>query len=361
MSASSQLKVGIFVLAGLGIMMAGVFLIGNMTGLWSPKADYKTAFKDVAGLKPGAPVRMGGLDIGQVTGVGHGPDATDSRIFVKLSISKKEASRIKVDSVAHVVAKGLLGDKMIELTVGLPDTAALDPTQLMSSEEPADVMAAANRVAAEVERSVEKLEPLAQSLGDPKFAADIRGSAQDIHSLLDAMVHGDGSMHRLFYEHQEIDRVDALLASSTRATDHLDVTLADLQDVTAHVRQGPGIAHALVYDGEMSKDTEGALAEVHKDLEAIRQGNGLAHALLYGDDPSQHAMANLNAISDDLRAIVAGVRQGKGTIGGLLVDPSIYEDIKSAVGNVERNEVLRALVRYSIKADESRPPPKVQP
>jgi phospholipid/cholesterol/gamma-HCH transport system substrate-binding protein len=29
--------------------------------------------------------------------------------------------------------------------------------------------------------------------------------------------------------------------------------------------------------------------------------------------------------------------------------------LKSAVGNVERNQVLRALVRYSIKADEQKP------
>ena len=120
MSASRQFKVGIFVLAGLAIMMAGVFLIGNVSDLWSPKADYKTAFKDVAGLKPGAPIRMGGLDIGQVTGVDHGSDPKDERIFVRMSISKKEASRIKADAVAHVVGKGLLGDKMIELTVGRP-------------------------------------------------------------------------------------------------------------------------------------------------------------------------------------------------------------------------------------------------
>ncbi len=66
-------------------------------------------------------------------------------------------------------------------------------------------------------------------------------------------------------------------------------------------------------------------------------------------------MTNLNAMSDDLRAIVGNLRQGRGTLGALLVDPTIYEDIKSAVGNVERNEVLRALVRYSIKADEQRP------
>ena len=72
-------------------------------------------------------------------------------------------------------------------------------------------------------------------------------------------------------------------------------------------------------------------------------------------------MANLNAMSDDLRAIVGNLKQGKGTLGALLVDPTVYEDIKSAVGNVERNEVLRALVRYSIKQDDQTPTPQQLP
>ena len=67
-------------------------------------------------------------------------------------------------------------------------------------------------------------------------------------------------------------------------------------------------------------------------------------------------------MSEDLRSIVAEMKAGKGTLGGLLVDPTIYEDLKSAVGNVERNQVLRALVRYSIKADEGEAKaPAVQP
>jgi phospholipid/cholesterol/gamma-HCH transport system substrate-binding protein len=42
-----------------------------------------------------------------------------------------------------------------------------------------------------------------------------------------------------------------------------------------------------------------------------------------------------------------------------LVDPSIYEDVKRVLGNVERNSVLRALVRYSIKRDDRAPALKV--
>jgi phospholipid/cholesterol/gamma-HCH transport system substrate-binding protein len=353
---SRQFKVGLFVIAGLALTVAAVFLIGNTRALWEPKMTYRTAFQDVAGLKPGAPVRMGGLDVGQVTGLHHGSDPKDGRIFVSLAIEKKEAARIRTDTVARVGNKGLLGDKMIELGLGSPEAAALEPGQLMASEEPADMFAAANRVAAAAQEAIEKLEPLAQSLGDPKLAADIKGSATDVHALLDSMVHGDGTMHRLFYDHREADELDQLLVNTNHTTARLNETLADIQDITTHLRQGPGIAHALVYDGEISKDTAGMMSELHQDLKAIREGNGIAHAVLYGDDSSQHVMANLNAMSDDLRAIVSGVRQGKGTIGGLLVDPTVYEDIKSAVGNVERNEVLRALVRYSIKADEQRKP-----
>jgi phospholipid/cholesterol/gamma-HCH transport system substrate-binding protein len=356
---SRQIKVGLFVILGLLLTMISVFLIGDTKRLWEPKVDYHAAFQDVAGLKPGAPVRMGGVDIGSVTGVGHGENPGDARIYVSLSISKKEGSRIRTDSLAHVVNKGLLGDKMIEITTGSPGAAMLDPKEMIKTEEPSDVFSAANKLAASTQEAIERLEPLARALGDPKFAEDLKGTAADFHQLVGAMVRGDGAVHRLFFDKSEADRIDALLANLDRTSAHVDAVLADVQDVTTHVRQGPGIAHAIVYDGEISKSAAGSMAEIHQDLKAIREGNGLAHALLYGDDSSQHVMTNLNAMSDDLRAIVSNVRQGRGTLGALLVDPSVYEDIKSVVGNVERNEVLRALVRYSIKADEQHPTPRV--
>ena len=356
-----QLKVGLFVIFGLALTMLAIFLIGNTRRLWAPKVPFRAAFNDIAGLKPGAPVRMGGLDIGSVVSLGHDGNAGDPRIYVRLDIEKDEATRVRSDSVARIVNRGLLGDKMVELTVGSASAPPPSPDGLLKSEEPADMLAAANRVAAATQETIQKLQPLADSLGDPKFAEDIRGSAADIHELLDAFVHGDGVAHRLVYDKRTAEHFDSLLTHLDTSTANLDATLADIRDVTDHVREGPGIAHALVYDGDMSKNAAGSLEEVHADLRAIREGNGLAHAILYGDDPSQHVMANLNAMSDDLRVIVGNVRQGKGTIGALLVDPTVYEDIKAAVGNVERNEVLRALVRYSIKADEKHPPPQVDP
>jgi phospholipid/cholesterol/gamma-HCH transport system substrate-binding protein len=355
-----QVKVGLFVILGLSLMMISVFLIGDVRGLWQRKMAYRTAFQDVAGLKPGAPVRMGGLDIGSVTAVDHSHDPSDARVYVSFAISTKETVRIRADSVAHVSNKGLLGDKMIELTAGTPAAPPQNPDVLLLSDEPSDVFSMANKVAAATEKTIEQLGPLTRALGDPQLAEDIKGTMSGVHALLDATVHGDGTVHRLFFDHREADELSQLLARLDGASTRLDAILADTEDATAHLRQGPGIAHALLYDGEISQNAGGAIAELHEDLKAIREGNGLAHALLYGDTSSQHVMSNVNAMSDDLRAIIGDVRHGKGTLGALLVDPTIYEDLKSAIGNVERNEVLRALVRYSIKADDAHPPPRVE-
>jgi phospholipid/cholesterol/gamma-HCH transport system substrate-binding protein len=354
-----ELKVGLFVVFGLGLMALTVFLIGDTRRMWEGKSTYGTAFTDVAGLKPGAPVRMGGVDIGSVTQVGHAADASDAHIFVKMSISKKEAARIRVDSVARVVGKGLLGDKMIEISTGTGPK--LEPEGLIGSEEPTDVLASANRVAAATEQAITRIATFTQALADPKFTDDIKASAADVRLMLDAVVQGDGTVHRLVFSKDQAARVDQLVDHMASASEKLDHVLGGLEDVTAHVERGPGIAHALVYDGEISKNVAGSFDEVHRDLQAIREGNGIAHALLYGDESSSRVVSNMNAMSDDLRAIVAGLRQGKGTLGALLVDPTVYEDIKSAVGNVERNSVLRALVRYSIKADEQHPTPRVDP
>src|SRR5580693_3664114 len=113
---SRSTKVGIFVLAG--IILAGVvtFMIGDTEQLWNRKVEYRAAFADVAGLKPGSPVSMGGVDVGRVGMVAHAGDVNDRRIYVKLEISRSESARVRTDTKAQILGKGLLGDKMVDLS-----------------------------------------------------------------------------------------------------------------------------------------------------------------------------------------------------------------------------------------------------
>jgi len=352
-------KVGLFVVVGLAITIAAVLLIGENRHVWDSKVNYETAFANVSGLKEGAPVRMGGVDIGDVTRVGYSDDPKDARIHVRMKVIKSESTRIREDTVAAVGNKGLLGDKMIELSVGGGEK--LDPAKLIKSREPADLFGSINAMSDDAKETLGLIKATARNLSDPALAEDVKGSAKDLHTILDGVANKDSVAHRMLFDPNEAQKLDAILTNLQASSANLAAITSDMHDVSTRVKTGPGLAHAVVYDGDMAANTAGSLAEVHKDLEAIRTGNGLIHALVYGDTDTQHLMTNVNAMSDDLRVIVANLRAGKGTLGALLVDPSVYEDIKSIVGNVERNQVLRALVRYSIKADENKTAPAPNP
>jgi phospholipid/cholesterol/gamma-HCH transport system substrate-binding protein len=353
---SKSIKVGVFVLGGLLLLGIAVFMIGENRNLWDPKTKYQAAFFDVAGLKPGAPIRMGGVDIGTVTGVGHGEAVEDTRVYVTMSVTKKESVRVREDTIARVVNRGLLGDKMIELSSD-GKGPELAYGKMLKTEEPIDFgkyVAKFEEIANKASKAVDNIEQGTRPLADPQFAEDLKTTLHNLRAVTDGLVRSDSVLHRLIMDPHEGEKFDAVLTNMQLAT-------GDLHDMTTHLRSGPGLAHALVYDAQMTTDVAGSLAEVNKDLRQIREGNGLVHTLVYGDSDTQHLMTNVNAMSDDLREVVHGLKTGKGTLGALLVDPSVYEDIKGLVGNVERNQVLRALVRYSIKADETRPPPKVEP
>jgi phospholipid/cholesterol/gamma-HCH transport system substrate-binding protein len=350
-SLSKSVKVGIFVLFGLILSGIGTFMIGNERQMWTRHAEYHAAFFDVAGLKPGSPVRMGGVDVGTVKAVEHGRDMNDRRIHVTLSIVQHEADRIRVDTTADIENKGLLGDKM----VGLSTTGtgpSLEQGGEIKTTEAIDFTATLGSLANKASNALTNVEQATGALNDEHLKDDLKETVTDLRLIMDGVARKDSAMHRLLMDPAEGARIDRILSNLDATTNELHGVMADARAVTDQVKAGPGLAHALVYDGDLSKHAAGSLEEVHKDLEAIRTGNGIAHALLYGDSDSQHVMKNMNSMSDDLAAIVHDVRQGKGTLGALLVDPSVYEDVKSLVGNVERNEVLRALVRYSIKADE---------
>jgi phospholipid/cholesterol/gamma-HCH transport system substrate-binding protein len=356
---NKSLKVGIFTLAGLILVGVATFMIGDTEHLWNRSVEYTAAFDDVAGLKPGSPVSMGGVDIGRVDSVAHSPDVKDARIYVKLQVARSESVRVLTDTKAQILGKGLLGDKMVDLSTtgkGPP----LSPNGMLPTSEPIDFTSALGVIANKANHAMTNVEQTTEMLNDPKLHDDIKQSLDDLRVVLDGVVHSDSAIHRLLLDPDEGAKLDRAISNLEASSETLNASMGTVRDLTERVKTGPGLAHSLVYDGEVSNDVSGAISEVHKDLEAIRTGNGLAHSLIYGDDNTQHVMGNVNAMSDDLRAIVHDVRQGKGTLGALLVDPSVYEDIRALVGNVERNEVLRALVRYSIKADEAQaPPPRV--
>lgn len=362
MKRSRDIKVGIFVLAGLIVSGLVVFLIGDERRLFDSSVQFQTSFNDVQGLRADAPIRMGGIDIGHVAEVGYGDNPGDTTVYVTLDIVKSESGRIKTDAVAKVVAKGLLGDKMMEITKGsAPDS--VPPGGKITGEEPSDMFGKVGDMAAKADAALANIERASEAIADERLHTDLRDGIHNLNVVLTHVAKGDGYVNRLLADEKEAARISAALDSLNRTSVELESTLRSVRGITARIEQGPGFAHEVIYGPGPQKQVEqfgNAAAEVATTLEGIRKSDSLVHDMIYGGKgDGAEALANVTAITADLRVITGNLKAGKGTIGALLVDPSVYEDMKQVLGNVQRNDVLRALVRYSIKQDEKKAPVQV--
>ncbi|HYJ10585.1 MAG TPA: MlaD family protein [Polyangiaceae bacterium] len=361
MATSREFKVGAFTLAGLAVVGMVVFMVGEERKLFESKLEYGAKFEDVQGLRRGSPVRMGGVDIGAVTEVSYPQVAEDKRIHVKMAVVRDESRRIREDSVATIDNKGLLGDKMIVITVGSQKKPQIPAGGLVPSKDGDDMgqlMAKMGTISTQVEKVVINLEKTTNSLADERLHENLRSSAQSMSGILKSVDGGEGYVGKLVKSPEESQRLSQVMQNLENATAQLNQTTASINAILGRIQNGPGLAHEVLYGEESAKAVSqfgGAADELRLTLKGIRDGNGLARSVIYGDEGSQQMMSNLNQMSGDLKQIVADMKSGKGTLGALLVDPSVYEDLKLVLGNVERNKALRALVRYSIRRDGTPP------
>ncbi len=366
MALRTEVRVGIFVAAGLAVMAMMVFLIGQTHRMFETKATYLAEFEDVEGLNAGAQVLMGGVNIGHVAQVSYPEDAMRSEVLVELSIVRSEARRIREDSRVKVAPKGMLGDKQIIITKGTMSEPQIPEGQKIPSSQERSLFAQVEQLGEKFGSVLGNLEKTSGALAQEDFHDDMQTSMHSVRSVLENLDHGNGYLPRLLKDKDEAERLSQAVSNLERSTAQLNQVLRRVDQVLARVNEGPGFAHDVVYGKEGTESVQQighAAEEIAVTLQGIREGDGLAHSLLYGgpdDTNTERALADLAAITGDVREMVRDLKQGKGTLGALMVDPSVYEDLKVLLGNVQRNEVLRALVRYSIQRDEKRRVPAPQ-
>ena len=123
---ATKIRVGIFVLVSLGVFLAVVYMLGARARLFEARYIIHAEFTEVAGLQEGATVRLAGVQIGRVARV-ELPAEPGGKVRVSMKIAKQFADRIRKDSEARIQTQGLLGDRIVEITVGSAQTAAVQP------------------------------------------------------------------------------------------------------------------------------------------------------------------------------------------------------------------------------------------
>ncbi len=348
----TQLRVGMFVIGALAVGGALVFAIGNRAHLLESKLRYHMSFESVGGLTVGSPVRVAGVQVGDTEKV---EISKVGKIMVTVEVITDAQHLLREGSIASLGSKGLLGDRVVDISVG--KGAELKEGAWIPTKEPLELSSyvqKADSLIADATGTAHNLKEATEPFADRQFSEDLKRSTAQLAKILEATAQSKGLVGRLFNDPQLANETVATITSLKSLSAELNASAKNLHDITDQVRTGPGMVHSLVYNNQASKLPEelarlsGSLAAL---LQKIMSSKSAAHELLVGDD-SGKMLAELEKTAANLNAITGDIRQGKGSLGALIQDPSVYEDVKRLVGNLERNEILRALVRYSIRNDE---------
>jgi phospholipid/cholesterol/gamma-HCH transport system substrate-binding protein len=348
-----EIKVGIFVLVAVVIGTILVFSIGSQNNLFIAQTKYEALFTDVVGLRTGSPVRMAGMNVGTVTDIDIG---NEGKIHVVFGVRDDKTRFIREGSVASIGTKGMLGDQLLEVTVGegkpIPSNGRIKSVETTALSH---YVQQAGRLLSAAETTADNILIGTEALGDPQFGKDIRQAASDLSTILSDISEGNGLISRMLKDEKLANSVEETIGNLRETSAKLSITADNVQAITHQVRNGDGLVTKVLYGsegGEVVDNVSVVTSELANMLVEIHKNDSTVHRLLYEDD-AKDLLANLTVISRDLKAISSEIRQGRGTLGSILIDPSLYEDLKRLVGNLQRNDILRALVRYSIKNGDS--------
>ncbi len=90
--SSNNLKLGIFVMAGVILFILTIYFIGLNRNMFGSNFILRSEFENVSGLKQGSNVRLSGINIGTVSRIDF---ISDSLVMVKMSIKKMFSNILK--------------------------------------------------------------------------------------------------------------------------------------------------------------------------------------------------------------------------------------------------------------------------
>ncbi|MCG3172741.1 MAG: hypothetical protein GMKNLPBB_00896 [Myxococcota bacterium] len=352
-----RIRVGIFITIALVVLIASVFILGKSKSVFADKITFYCWFENIGGLVKGAPVRLGGVDIGIVQEIRFTDDLKERRVRVTLGVQKAYLDRIRQDSVARLSSKGLLGDQLIDIEVGSPQSPPHKDGDTIISQESeglSKVIATVQLAINDVRNLTNEVNKRLQMVLTQTLATDIERIAHSTANVIEEVEKGKGFVHQLIYDQKYDRQISAMLEESRAVVANVNSAVIRVDQIVAEIQKGKGTVHRLVYEDDTSKifqEIQRASREIADVVTEVRTGNGLLHSFIYSEDRT-NLIQNLTEISKIMRTLAEETQQGKGTVGALLKDPTVYEDLKTLLGNVKRNKLLKGLIRYTIEKDD---------
>ena len=297
-TASSNVRLGLFVALGLGCLIATLFLIGQKQNLFGSSLDVRADFRNVSGLLTGNNVRLGGITVGTVKTIAI---LNDTTVRVGMSLNKDVQPFVRKNAVASIGTDGLVGNTIINLTASPAPAPPVAPGDVLPTATPLalDAMLGTFNVSnknlvaitgdlRQITHKLNRSKALWQLLDDQQLADNLRlsmqhaatatatlaASARDVQQLTHGLRQGHGPAGYLLTDTAFAGRMRHTTRQLANSSDTLAVTLASLKS-QASTQNGP--LHTLLADTALSRqlhqtigNAERGTAEFSQSMEALQ-------------------------------------------------------------------------------------------
>ncbi|MCC6808691.1 MAG: MCE family protein [Deltaproteobacteria bacterium] len=326
-----ELRVGLVVLAAIAVLVGFVLLIGDFH--FAKQYQIFVDFKFSGTIAPGAPVKISGVQIGRVESIefiGSKPQQGSERLQTRLSvlIDEKAKDAIPEGTEFFISTAGILGEQYLEAVPGDRAGAPIAAGTTLRGVDTARtdlLIARMNAVLGAFSSLLSENRGLLENLA--KAATGLTSNIDDL------LKQKRGAIT------ESIDNLAAMSKEGKAITEKLNAGLGSAEELRATVKNLQEIVTAVKAElPQMSDKTKRAMSEAEKALASVNA------ALDADKDRLKRTMANLETIStnavavtDDAKVLTKKMRRGEGSVGALLSDEDIYDDLKEMLRDLKQH------------------------
>jgi len=328
---SIEVKVGILILVALGILGAFVLVMGGLS--FEKTYAIYVDFDNPGGLQTGAPVRIAGVNVGKVDEMqfrgGKLDPKTNRRSMVraKILVQSKVRDTIHDDADFYVTTQGVLGEQFLAIEPGSPNHPVLDPeTTIPKGIGPP-------RLDLFFAKAYELLDMTVTGLNNNKdLVKDIAVNTRDLLGGLNGAV--TDNRERI---NRIMTNLDSLTAEASSLTKDAHTNYVSNPKVLTTIDNIEKITTDLKNDsGPLLKDAKEAIANLNRASQVVGDPEGQAKLKKTLNDVSELA-SRANAIAADAQAIVDHIKKGEGTVGALVMDEELYDNLQEMTRDLKHN------------------------
>ena len=338
--AWAELKIGLVSIFAIVMASFMIFLLTGEGGFPWQRYSLKTVFPNIAGLKPGAPVRVAGVEVGSVSDAQFVGD----KVEIVMEIGRDHQSRITSESLASLGSVSILGEAAVDITAASGGTPLPEWGYVRTGQAAASLAEVTTQASAGIEQLTAVLQDIRAGRGtvgqlftNDSLYRELDGLVAAAENVAGNIQRGRGTLGRLI--------------NDPAAAKSLEASLQNLEGVTAKIRSGEGSIGRLLNDDAMARSLSATTANLDTMTGRINRGEGTLGKLV----TDQELYTRLNSMTDRLDRLVGALNQGEGTAGQLLRDRQLYDnmntvvvELKGLIANISKDPKKYLNVRVSL-------------